>query len=50
MNWGTNTNLVAVIDIIFILARKWHMSQDEVVKQVFVFSDIQFNAGMNQAI
>jgi hypothetical protein len=44
-NWGMNTNLVAVFeDLILGMAVKQNLPQEDMVKQVFVFSDMQFDA------
>jgi hypothetical protein len=44
-NWGMNTNFVAVFeDLILPIAVKHNLKQEEMVKQVFVFSDMQFDS------
>lgn len=43
--WGMDTNFVAVFeDVILPMAVANKLTQDDMVKQVFVFSDMQFNA------
>ncbi|KAH7563262.1 hypothetical protein BM1_00309 [Bipolaris maydis] len=43
--WGGSTDLVAVFkDVILPMAIKNKLKQEDMVKQVFVFSDMQFNA------
>ena len=42
--WGMNTNFVAVFEHLLLpLAVKHHLKQSDMVKQVFVFSDMQFD-------
>jgi len=42
--WGFHTNFVAVFeDLILPQARKFNVKQDDMVKRIFVFSDMQFN-------
>ncbi|KAF1365935.1 hypothetical protein EJ07DRAFT_161008 [Lizonia empirigonia] len=50
MGWGGNTNLVAVFENLLEDAKRFNVSQDEIIKQVFVFSDMQFDQGMDQGI
>ncbi|KAH7275048.1 hypothetical protein B0J15DRAFT_507005 [Fusarium solani] len=43
--WGMNTNFVAVFeDLILPMAIKNNLKQEDMVKRVFVFSDMQFDA------
>jgi hypothetical protein len=43
-DWGMNTNLVAVFeDLILDMAVKQNLPQEDMVKQVFIFSDMQFD-------
>ncbi|KAH7127015.1 hypothetical protein B0J11DRAFT_485955 [Dendryphion nanum] len=43
-DWGYSTNFVSVFeDLILPMAIQKKLSQDEMVKQIFVFSDMQFN-------
>ncbi|TRX97069.1 hypothetical protein FHL15_001863 [Xylaria flabelliformis] len=43
-NWGMNTNIVAVFeDLILPMAIRNKLSQEDMVKRVFVFSDMQFD-------
>lgn len=50
MGWGGNTDLVAVFENLLEDAKRFNVSQDEMIKQVFVFSDMQFDQGMDQGI
>jgi hypothetical protein len=44
-DWGMDTNFVSVFeDLILPLAKKHNLKQEDMVKQVFVFSDMQFNS------
>ncbi|RSM11567.1 hypothetical protein CDV31_006670 [Fusarium ambrosium] len=44
-SWGMNTNFVAVFeDLILPMAIKNNLKQEDMVKRVFVFSDMQFDA------
>jgi hypothetical protein len=44
-DWGMNTNLVAVFeDLILDMAVKQNLPQEDMVKQVFIFSDMQFDS------
>ncbi|RSM05348.1 hypothetical protein CEP52_006321 [Fusarium oligoseptatum] len=44
-SWGMNTNFVAVFeDLILPMAVKNNLKQEDMVKRVFVFSDMQFDA------
>lgn len=45
-SWGMSTDVVAVFrDLILPLAKKHKVKQEDMVKQVFIFSDMQFNQG-----
>ena len=47
-NWDMNTNFVAVFeDIILPMALENSLKQEDMVKQVFVFSDMQFDQATN---
>ncbi|KAJ4384000.1 hypothetical protein N0V86_000844 [Didymella sp. IMI 355093] len=48
MDWGTNTDLVCVFENLLRVAKLDEAPQAEMVKQVFVFSDMQFGSAMNQ--
>ena len=49
-NWSMNTNFVAVFeDLILPMAIKQHLPQEDMVKQVFVFSDMQFDAAEDRS-
>lgn len=44
--WGMSTDVVAVFrNLILPLAQKHKLKQEDMVKQVFIFSDMQFNQG-----
>jgi hypothetical protein len=48
--WGFNTNFVAVFeDIILPMAISNKLKQEDMVKQVFVFSDMQFDSAQENA-
>jgi hypothetical protein len=47
-SWGMSTNFVAVFeDLILPMAMKNGLTQDQMVKRVIVFSDMQFNSAMS---
>jgi hypothetical protein len=49
-NWSMNTDFVAVFeDVILPMARANKLTQEQMVKQVFVFSDMQFDAAQRGA-
>jgi hypothetical protein len=49
-DWGMNTDFVAVFEkLILPLAIKHQLKQEDMVKQVFVFSDMEFDAAGNDA-
>jgi hypothetical protein len=49
--WGMSTNFVAVFeDLLLPIAIKHKLKQKEMVKQVFVFSDMQFNEANSHAL
>jgi hypothetical protein len=49
--WGMSTNFVSVFeDLLLPIAVKHKLKQEEMVKQVFVFSDMQFNAASNSTL
>ncbi|KAF1933878.1 uncharacterized protein M421DRAFT_50728 [Didymella exigua CBS 183.55] len=50
MDCGTNTDLVAVFEGLLSGAKACKVSQAEMAKQVFVFSDMQFDKGMDQQV
>ncbi|GAB5364281.1 hypothetical protein AAMO2058_000956300 [Amorphochlora amoebiformis] len=43
MNWGMNTDFERVFDIILEIALRGNVDQDQMVKQLFVFSDMEFD-------
>ena len=47
MDWGMNTDLVLVFERLLETAQLEKIPQAEMVKQVFVFSDMQFDSAMN---
>ena len=42
-NWGNSTNLEAVFDLILNIAKRNHVSSDEMVKSIIVISDMEIN-------
>ncbi|KAF2818712.1 hypothetical protein CC86DRAFT_308464 [Ophiobolus disseminans] len=47
--WGMNTNFVAVFDAILDICTANGLPQKDMVKQVFVFSDMQFDSAENHS-
>ncbi|KAM0027076.1 putative von Willebrand factor A-like domain superfamily [Helianthus debilis subsp. tardiflorus] len=43
MDWGMNTDFQKVFDLILEVASSGRLSEDEMVKRVFVFSDMEFD-------
>ena len=43
-HWGSNTNLKAVFDLILDNAKNAKLRQDEMVKTLFIFTDMQFDS------
>nr|XP_043607594.1 uncharacterized protein LOC122579478 [Erigeron canadensis] len=43
MEWGMNTNFQKVFDLILEVASKGNLREDEMIKRVFVFSDMEFD-------
>ncbi|XP_059633469.1 uncharacterized protein LOC132276171 [Cornus florida] len=43
MEWGMNTNFQKVFDLILQVAVNGNLSQDQMIKRVFVFSDMEFD-------
>ena len=41
--WGMSTNLMAVFDLILTSATSYGLKQNEMPKNIFIFSDMQFN-------
>lgn len=41
--WGSSTNMRAVFDLILNTAKKASLTQDEMVKTLFIFTDMQFD-------
>lgn len=49
-DWGMNTNFKAVfLDLLLPLALKKHVAKEDMVKRLFVFSDMQFDAADKRA-
>ncbi|AYV77035.1 MAG: hypothetical protein Barrevirus9_4 [Barrevirus sp.] len=44
MAWGQNTNLLAVFKLIISFAKLNQVSQDKMIKTLFIFTDMQFDA------
>lgn len=47
-NWGANTNLQAVVDLILNTARKNKVPQNEMPKKLYVVSDMQFDNALGR--
>lgn len=43
MKWGMNTDFYAVIELIVSVIKKYKISPDKIPKNIFVFSDMQFD-------
>ncbi|KAL3687731.1 hypothetical protein R1sor_014040 [Riccia sorocarpa] len=43
MDWGMNTDFQKVFDLILQMAKKNNLSQEKMVKRLFVFSDMEFD-------
>ena len=41
--WGMNTNFQAVFNLLLEKAKKHHLQKDDMIKTIFVFSDMQFD-------
>ncbi|PIA45624.1 hypothetical protein AQUCO_01600088v1 [Aquilegia coerulea] len=48
MQWGMNTNFQKVFDMILQVAKAGNLSTDKMIKKVFVFSDMEFDAARRQ--
>lgn len=46
--WGGSTNMRGVFDLILSQAQNANLTQNEMVKTLFVFTDMQFNGGVTQ--
>ncbi|KAL3329067.1 hypothetical protein AABB24_036259 [Solanum stoloniferum] len=49
MNWGMNTNFQKVFDTILEVAVQGNLSEDQMLKRVFVFSDMEFDEASENA-
>lgn len=49
MSWGTNTNFQKVFDRILEVAVQGNLSEDQMIKKVFVFSDMEFDEASENA-
>ncbi|XP_073055288.1 uncharacterized protein [Primulina eburnea] len=47
MEWGMNTDLQKVFDLILQVAMKGGLTADQIVKRLFVFSDMEFDQASN---
>jgi hypothetical protein len=47
-NWGGNTNLQKVVDLILSTARKNNVPQNEMPKKLYIVSDMQFDAALGR--
>ena len=44
LDWGANTNFQAVFDLLLKTAKKHHLPKEDMIKTLFVFSDMQFDS------
>jgi Domain of unknown function (DUF2828) len=44
LDWGLNTNFQAVFDLLLKKAKKHHLPKKDMIKTLFVFSDMQFDS------
>lgn len=49
MNWGMNTNFQKVFDTILEVAVQGNLSENQMLKRVFVFSDMEFDQASENA-
>ncbi len=45
--WGMNTNFQAVFDLLLKKATEYHLPKEDMIKTIFVFSDMQFDEACN---
>jgi len=50
MDWGMNTNFQAVFDLILAKAISHNLAKEDMIKTVFVFSDMQFDAAASSPL
>ena len=41
--WGMNTNLQAVFDLLFNIAKREHVNPEDIPKRLYIFSDMEFD-------
>jgi len=46
-NWGMNTNLIAIFDLLLNFAKMFSLSQDQMINKLFIFTDMQFDQADN---
>lgn len=46
-NWGCNTNLMKAFDLLLTTANMFHVHPDQMVKKLFIFTDMQFDQADN---
>jgi len=46
-DWGYSTNIEAVMDLLLDTAKRHHMSQDDLPARLYIFSDMEFNRGLD---
>lgn len=46
-DWGSNTNIEAVFDLLLETGRKHHISNDEMPQTIYIFSDMEFDRCVN---
>lgn len=48
-HWAMNTNLQAVFDLVLSVAKKNHISEDDMIKKIYIISDMEFDACVRDA-
>lgn len=43
-DWGMNTNIEAVFDVVLRIAQRNHLRNEDVVKKIYIISDMEFDA------
>jgi len=48
-HWGMSTNFIAVFEMLLSEAQTYRLTPEQMIKKVFVFTDMQFNAASNSS-